>query len=164
MTTSEITNYYAFSRRLQRCSSLHIYVHVFNYWTACHQFSYFIIYIECYHRQEIHMLKVESDLDVDKLGLVDKLANLIGKEGVPFVFADLSLKEIAVAPPAFGKQWRLFGFAASASMSAPLFFDGTFMSFHSTYVVSYGNYTCYRLLNHMSIFTIIMCPITGSCW
>lgn len=108
------------------------------------------------------MLKVESDLDVDKLGHVDELANLIGKEGVPFVFADLSLKEIAVAPPVFGKWWHLFGFAASASMSAPLFFDGTFMSFHSTYVVSYSNYTCNCLLNHMNIVTLIMCPNIGS--
>jgi uncharacterized membrane protein YjjP (DUF1212 family) len=75
-------------------------------------------------QKEIHMINVEPDLDVDKLGRADELANRVGHEGAPLLLAYWRLKAIASAPPEFGKWWRLFGFALSASMSSLLFFVG----------------------------------------
>jgi uncharacterized membrane protein YjjP (DUF1212 family) len=76
-------------------------------------------------RKEIHLLTVDSNLDVDKLGRADELANHVGKEGVPLLLAYWRLKAIASSPPEFGNWWRLFSFALSASMSALLFFNGS---------------------------------------
>jgi uncharacterized membrane protein YjjP (DUF1212 family) len=76
-------------------------------------------------QKEIHMINVEPDLDVDKLGRADELANRVGHEGAPLLLAYWRLKAIASAPPEFGKWWRLFGFALSASMSSLLFFNGS---------------------------------------
>ncbi len=76
------------------------------------------------HRKEIHLLTVDSNLDVDKLGRADELANHVGKEGAPLLLAYWRLKAIANSPPEFGSWWRLFSFALSASMSALLFFNG----------------------------------------
>ena len=75
-------------------------------------------------QKEIHMLTVDPDLDVDKLGRADELANRVGNEGAPLTFAYWRLKSIADSPPEFGKWWRLFSFALSASMSSLLFFNG----------------------------------------
>lgn len=71
------------------------------------------------------MINVEPDLDVDKLGRADELANGVGQEGAPLLLAYWRLKAIASAPPEFGQWWRLFGFALSASMSSLLFFNGS---------------------------------------
>lgn len=71
------------------------------------------------------MLTVDSDMDVDKLGRADELANRVGSEGSPLLLAYWRLKAIASSPPEFGHWWRLFAFALSASMSALLFFDGS---------------------------------------
>lgn len=76
-------------------------------------------------RKEIHLLTVDSNLDVDKLGRADELANNVGKEGAPLLLAYWRLKAIANSPPEFGNWWRLFSFALSASMSALLFFNGS---------------------------------------
>lgn len=77
------------------------------------------------NQKEIHMLTVDPDLDVDKLGRADELANRVGNEGAPLSLAYWRLKAIASSPPEFGKWWRLFGFALSASMSSLLFFNGS---------------------------------------
>jgi uncharacterized membrane protein YjjP (DUF1212 family) len=77
-----------------------------------------------HRRKEMHMLTVESDLDVDKLGHVDELTNRVGRAGTPFAFAYWRLKTILNSPPFFDKWARLFGFAISGATSAPLFFDG----------------------------------------
>ncbi|KAJ7526929.1 hypothetical protein O6H91_16G027900 [Diphasiastrum complanatum] len=74
--------------------------------------------------KDVHLLTVDANLDVDKLGRADELANKVGKEGEPLVKSYLQLKKIATSPPEFGKWWRLFSFALSASMAAPLFFEG----------------------------------------
>ncbi len=87
----------------------------------------FYVHRECFlggHRKEIHLLTVDSNLDVDKLGRADELANHVGKEGAPLLLAYWRLKAIASSPPEFGNWWRLFSFALSASMSALLFFNG----------------------------------------
>ncbi|KAL2628513.1 hypothetical protein R1flu_013199 [Riccia fluitans] len=76
-------------------------------------------------RKETHMLTVDSELDVDKLGRADHLANHVGKE-TPLLLAYWRLKAIATSAPEFGRWWwRLLGYALSASMSAQLFFDGS---------------------------------------
>lgn len=77
------------------------------------------------NQKEIHMLTVDPDLDVDKLGRADELANRVGHEGAPLSLAYWRLKAIASSPPEFGKWWRLFGFALSSSMSSLLFFNGS---------------------------------------
>jgi uncharacterized membrane protein YjjP (DUF1212 family) len=77
------------------------------------------------NQKEIHMLTVEPDLDVDKLGRADELANGVGNEGAPLSLAYWRLKAIASSPPEFGKWWRLFGYALSASMSSLMFFNGS---------------------------------------
>lgn len=70
------------------------------------------------------MLTVDSELDVDKLGRADHLANHVGKE-TPLLLAYWRLKAIATSAPEFGRWWwRLLGYALSAAMSAQLFFDG----------------------------------------
>ncbi|KAG6556858.1 hypothetical protein Mapa_001805 [Marchantia paleacea] len=78
-----------------------------------------------YIKKETHMLTVDSELDVDKLGRADHLANHVGKE-TPLLLAYWRLKAIATSAPEFGRWWwRLLGYALSASMSAQLFFDGS---------------------------------------
>lgn len=77
------------------------------------------------HRQEIHMLTADPDLDVDKLGRANELANGVGNEGVPLTLAYWRLKAIASSPPEFGKWWRLFAFPLSAAMSSLLFYNGS---------------------------------------
>lgn len=77
------------------------------------------------NQKEIHMLTVDPDLDVDKLGRADELANGVGNEGAPLLIAYWRLKAIASSPPEFGKWWRLFGFSLSAAMSSLLFFNGS---------------------------------------
>jgi hypothetical protein len=76
-------------------------------------------------RKDIHVLTVDSQLDVDKLGRTDQLANRVGKEGAPVLLAYWRLKAIAKSPPAFGIWWRLFCFSLSSAMASLLFFDGT---------------------------------------
>ncbi|KAL3692257.1 hypothetical protein R1sor_005908 [Riccia sorocarpa] len=77
------------------------------------------------NKKETHMLTVDSELDVDKLGRADRLANHVGKE-TPLVLAYWMLKTIATSDPEFGRWWwRLLGYALSASTSTLLFFDGS---------------------------------------
>jgi uncharacterized membrane protein YjjP (DUF1212 family) len=71
------------------------------------------------------VLTVDSQLDVDKLGRTDQLANRVGKEGAPVLLAYWRLKAIAKSPPAFGIWWRLLCFSLSSAMASLLFFDGT---------------------------------------
>eukprot|EP00249_Psilotum_nudum_P014056 c24640_g2_i1 orf=1307-2398(+) len=76
-------------------------------------------------RNEFHLITVESDLDVDKLGRADELANHVGKRDTPLPVAYWRLKAIATSISEFGKWWRFFSFALSASMAALLFFEGS---------------------------------------
>lgn len=75
-------------------------------------------------RKDIHVLTVDSQLDVNKLGRTDQLANRVGKEGAPVLLAYWRLKAIAKSPPAFGIWWRLFCYSLSSAMASLLFFDG----------------------------------------
>ncbi|KAJ7539359.1 hypothetical protein O6H91_11G088800 [Diphasiastrum complanatum] len=75
-------------------------------------------------RNEIHLITVETDLDVDKLARADELANHIGKQELSLLSAYWRLKTIATSPAHFGIWWRIFSYALSASMAAPLFYDG----------------------------------------
>jgi len=75
-------------------------------------------------RKEMHMLTVESNMDLDKLGHVDELTNRVGRAGTSFAFAYWRLKTILNSPPIFDRWARLLGYAMSAATSAPLFFDG----------------------------------------
>ncbi|XP_024384416.1 uncharacterized protein C7D4.12c [Physcomitrium patens] len=77
------------------------------------------------NQKEIYMIQVDPDLDVDKLGRADELANGVGQESAPLLLAYWRLKAIASAPPEFGKWWKLFGFSLSGSMSSLLFFNGS---------------------------------------
>lgn len=52
----------------------------------------------------MHMLTVESDMDLDKLGHVDELTNRVGRTGTPFAFAYWRLKTILNSPPILQKQ------------------------------------------------------------
>jgi hypothetical protein len=64
-----------------------------------------------------HLLRVENELDVDKLGRADLLANHVGKEEAPLLLAYWRLKAIATAPPKFGQwYWSLSGYALSGFM------------------------------------------------
>lgn len=76
----------------------------------------------------MHMLTVESDMDLDKLGHVDELTNRVGRTGTPFAFAYWRLKTILNSPPIFTKTTRVFGYAISASTASSIFFDGRILS------------------------------------
>ncbi|XP_024530260.1 uncharacterized UPF0442 protein C7D4.12c isoform X1 [Selaginella moellendorffii] len=73
---------------------------------------------------EIHLITVESELDVGKLARADELAISVGKRDTPLVLSYWRLKAIATAPQEFGTWWRLFSYALSASMASLLFFNG----------------------------------------
>eukprot|EP00850_Spirogloea_muscicola_P012067 SM000077S21541 [mRNA] locus=s77:41844:44466:- [translate_table: standard] len=75
-------------------------------------------------QQETHLLSVVGDLDVDKLGYVDELANNVGDEDTPLVLAYWRLKAIATSTLEFGMWWRLASFAVSSLTAAVMFFKG----------------------------------------
>ncbi|CAM6124882.1 unnamed protein product [Calypogeia fissa] len=80
----------------------------------------------CEDEDGFHVLTVENELDVDKLGRADHLANHVGRNETPLLLAYWRLKAIATSPSKFGQWWwRLFGYSLSASMSALLFFNGS---------------------------------------
>lgn len=77
-------------------------------------------------RNESNLITVESDLDVDKLGRADELANNVGKYDTQLLVAYWKLRVIAMSRSEFGSWWwRLFSFALSAATAALLFFGGS---------------------------------------
>lgn len=79
--------------------------------------------------QEMHLLTTSQDLDVDKLGRADELANRVGaeEEGIEFLVAFWRLSSISSAPPTFSPHIRLLAFVLMSSAAAPLFFGGSLM-------------------------------------
>lgn len=72
------------------------------------------------------MLKVDSDIDVDKLQRIDELANSVGLSNTPLMMAHWQLQTIVSSPPRFGAwYWQLLSFSLSAPTAALLFFSGT---------------------------------------
>lgn len=84
---------------------------------VCHDFE---------NRDELHMLKVDSEVDLDKLQRVDELANSVGLTNTPLMMAHRQLKSIVKGPSQFGAwYWQLFSYALSSPTAAILFFSGT---------------------------------------
>ncbi|KAI5064380.1 hypothetical protein GOP47_0021050 [Adiantum capillus-veneris] len=77
-------------------------------------------------RNDVHLVTVESDLDADKLGRADELANCVGKHDTQLLAAYWKLRVIAMSHSRFEYwHWRLLSFALSASTAALLFFSGS---------------------------------------
>ncbi len=78
------------------------------------------------NRDELHMLKVDSEVNLDKLQRVDELANSVGLTNTPLMMAHRQLKSIVKGPSQFGAwYWQLFSYALSSPTAAILFFSGT---------------------------------------
>eukprot|EP00897_Mesotaenium_endlicherianum_P008150 jgi/Mesen1/7363/ME000381S06598 len=75
-------------------------------------------------RQETHLLTVQSDLDADKLGQADELANEVGLEGHEVLIAYWRLKAIATSKMRFNTPTRLISFAVLSGTASLLFFGG----------------------------------------
>lgn len=88
--------------------------------------------------QETHLLTVTADLDVDKLGRADELANSAGgEEGREVLVAFWRLRSIARAEPAFSARWRMLAYAMLAGAAAPLFFNGNLVDAAVAFFMGY---------------------------
>lgn len=96
---------------------------------------------------EVHLLTVESGLDVDKLGRADELANRAGREDTPLLLAYWRLKAIVRSDPEFGSVWwRLSGYAISAGSAALLFFSGKLPFSRFPYQAMDSEASCYHVM------------------
>ncbi|KAH9552829.1 hypothetical protein CY35_09G087400 [Sphagnum magellanicum] len=78
-------------------------------------------------KDELHMLKVDSEVNLDKLQRVDELANSVGLTNTPLMMAHRQLKSIVKGPSQFGAwYWQLFSYALSSPTAAILFFSGNY--------------------------------------
>ncbi|CAM6036502.1 unnamed protein product [Sphagnum compactum] len=78
-------------------------------------------------KDELHMLKVDSEVDLDKLQRVDELANSVGLTNTPLKMAHWQLQSIVKGPSQFGAwYWQLFSYALSSPTAAILFFSGNY--------------------------------------
>ena len=77
-------------------------------------------------REELHLLKSNGEVDVDKLQQIDELANSVGLRSTPVMMGQWKLQTIVKSPSSFEQwYWQLLAFVISAGGGALLFFQGT---------------------------------------
>jgi hypothetical protein len=79
-------------------------------------------------REEIHLLKLNGEVDVDKLQQIDELANSVGLPDTPVMMGQWRLQTIVRAPSSFEEwYWQLPAYVMTAGTGALLFFKGTLL-------------------------------------
>lgn len=82
-------------------------------------------------RDEVHLLKLDGAVEVDKLQQVDELANSVGLRDTPVMLGQWKLQTIVKAPSSFEEwYWQLPAFVISAGTGSLLFFQGTYRALH----------------------------------
>lgn len=77
-------------------------------------------------RDELHLVKLNGEVDVDKLQQIDELANSVGLRDTPVMTGQWKLQTIVKSPSSFEEwYWQLLAFVISAGTGALLFFQGT---------------------------------------
>lgn len=78
-------------------------------------------------KEEIHLMKLNGQVDVDKLQQIDELANSVGLPDTPVMMGQWRLQTIVRTPSSFEEwYWQLPAYVMTAGTGALLFFKGNY--------------------------------------
>ncbi|KAG0569507.1 hypothetical protein KC19_6G095600 [Ceratodon purpureus] len=78
-------------------------------------------------KEELHLVKLNGSVDVNKLQQIDELANSVGLRDTPVMMGQWKLQATVKSPSCFEEwYWQLLAFVISAGTGALLFFQGNY--------------------------------------